>query len=114
MRIINLTPHNVTIVRDGKTMAEFPSAGVARAQQSDMKVSELALESGVAVDVVRTTFGAPTDLPEPEAGTMYIVSLATAQSAKANGRQTGDLLLTSKPVRDAAGAVIGCEQFATL
>ena len=109
--ISNLTPHQVAVVdADGTEIAVYPPSGlVARAAQTDQLVG--AVEG---IEVVRTTFGAPTDLPEPEEGTWFIVSLATANAAKATGRITNDLLLTSGPVRDDSGRIIGCRRFATL
>jgi len=67
---------------------------------------------GTKVPVIKTIFGEPTDLPAPEEGTMLIVSILTAQAAKAAGRKGDDLIITSDPVRDAAGKIIGCRKFA--
>jgi hypothetical protein len=134
MQILNLTPHPVVVVRDdpegsvtgftgvgpaakeGKfaLVAEYKPAGpVARAAQRDERVGELEI-NGTKVPLIRTVFGEPTDLPAPEDGTMYVVSIITAQAAKAAGRPTNDLLITSDPVRDAAGKFIGVRKFALL
>ena len=40
--------------------------------------------------------------------TTYVVSLLTAQAAKAGGRLTDDLLVVGETVRDADGKIIGC------
>jgi hypothetical protein len=134
MKILNLTPHPLVVVRDdpegsvtgftgvgpaakeGKfaLVAEYKPAGpVARAAQRDERVGELEI-NGTKVPLIRTVFGEPTDLPAPEDGTMYVVSIITAQAAKAAGRPTNDLLITSDPVRDAAGKFIGVRKFALL
>jgi len=68
--------------------------------------------NGCAVPLVTSRYGEPTDLPAPEDGTYYAVSILTAQAAKAAGRSTSDLLVTSDPVRDAAGKIAGCRKFA--
>lgn len=109
--IKNLTPHRVAIVGlDGTEVAVYPPSGlVARAAQADQSVGTVE-----GIEVVRTTFGVPTDLPDPEEGTWLIVSLATANAAKAAGRITDDLLLTSNPVRDDGGRIVGCRRFAIL
>lgn len=109
--IKNLTPHRVAIVgADDAELAAYPPSGlVARAAQVDQPVGMVE-----GIEVVHTTFGAPTDLPDPEEETWLIVSLATANAAKAAGRTTDDLLLTSGPVRDDGGRIIGCRRFATL
>jgi NAD(P)H-dependent flavin oxidoreductase YrpB (nitropropane dioxygenase family) len=130
--IMNLTPHSVVVLRDdakgdivGNTgfgsaakegkftlVAEYkPTGKVARAAQKDELQGNLEIE-GHKVPLIKTAFGQPTDLPDLEEGTMYIVSILTAQAAKAAGRKGDDLIITSDPVRDAAGKIIGCRKFA--
>ena len=108
--IINLTPHTITILNeDGTVLKQFPSEGVARATQSQVYAGHLD-----GIELVRTSFGAPIGLPEPQMDTYYIVSLATANAAKYAGRRVDDLLLTSDPVRDSEGRIIGCRRLALL
>ena len=108
--IKNLTPHAVTILQEnGSVFRVFPSEGVARASQSQVYAGHLD-----GIELVRTSFGAPIGLPDPEQDTYYIVSLATANAARASGRQVDDLLLTSDPVRDSEGRIIGCRRLALL
>ena len=109
--IVNLTPRAINIIDgDGNCQRVFePSGIIARASQSSIGVGEVD-----GIQLVRTSFGAPVDLPEPTAETFYIVSLALANAAKASGRITADLLLTSDPVRNDAGQIIGCRRFALL
>lgn len=132
--IMNLTPHSVVVLRDdpegdvvgftgvgpaakeGKfsKVAEIaPTGVVARARQIDEVVGELEL-GGYAVPLVTTRFGEPTDLPIPADDTYYVVSIITAQAAKTSGRTTRDLLITSDPVRDAAGKFVGVRKFALI
>lgn len=108
MRIINLTPHTVNIVdAEGNPVRNFASEGIARAATSSVVVGELD-----GIELVKTTFGAPVGLPDPEDGVYLIVSLATATAAKDHGRSTDDLLLTSDPVRDSEGRIVGCLRLA--
>ena len=108
--IVNLTPHTVSILaEDGTVFREFPSEGLARASQSQVYAGEID-----GIELVRTSFGAPIGLPEPQMDTYYIVSLATANAARYAGRRVDDLLLTSDPVRDAEGRIIGCRRLALL
>lgn len=112
--IRNLTPHEVSIVgEDGNVIAKFESEGIARAQQTDVPTGTLAVD-GVELTLVRTEFGAPVDLPEPEEGVYLVISIITANAAKAAGRPTGDLLITSNPVRDDSGRIVGARQFAVV
>jgi hypothetical protein len=112
MKVKNLTPHEVKVIDgDGNVVLSIPSSGVARATQTDEVVGSLELE-GQTVAVVNTVFGEVTDLPEPTEGVRYVVSVITANAARAQGRATDDLLLTSGPVRDSEGRIIGCTRFA--
>lgn len=106
--ICNLTPHTVTIVDEGgNVLAEFASSGVARATQTDVPATPVE-----GIPCVVSTFGSPTGLPDPIEGVYLVVSAITASAARASGRTTEDLLLTSGPVRNAEGAIIGCRAFA--
>lgn len=109
-KIRNLTPHAIFIVdEDSNALTVFESEGIARAEQKDEPAGELN-----GIPLVKTTFGEPIDLPKPEENTYLIVSLATANAAKAAGRTTKDLLLTSGVVRDEKGRIIGCKAFAVM
>lgn len=112
--IINLTPHPVVVCDEaGKPVVTFqPTGKVARARQIDTKVGELEVVTGFKVDVVSTSYGEPEDLPAPQDGIYYVVSILTAQAAKASGRTIEDLLITSDPVRGPDGKIIGCKKFA--
>jgi hypothetical protein len=105
--IKNLTPHAVVLIHGDGSRLEIPSSGAARAIQEDAIVGELE-----GIPLVRSTFGAPTGLPEWEEGVFLIVSAMTAKAAQAAGRRIDDLLLTSGAVRDAEGKIVGCTQLA--
>ena len=106
--IKNLTPHTVSIINeDGTVKAAFPSESIARASQTAEHVGELD-----GIELVSMKFGATEDLPAPEDGIYYIVSVITANAAKAEGRTTSDLVITADPVRDDSGRIIGCKRFA--
>lgn len=133
-RVVNLTPHSILVLRDdhegsitgvigsGPTareahfsvVIEFPPSGtIARATQTDQVVGGVEA-CGKDISVVRTVFGETIDLPHPEVEVMLIVSAITAQAAKALGRPTDDLLMTSDIVRDKNGRLIGIRRFSTL
>lgn len=106
--VTNLTPHEVRVYNDDDVVVKtYPSAGVARASQVNTPVDNV---DGVLV--VSTSYGEVTGLPEPTEGKVYIVSFITVNAAKAHGRSTDDLLVTSSPVRNDRGQVIGCRAFA--
>lgn len=108
MRVVNLTPHEVTVLDDDDVVIKtYPSEGLARARQTNVLVGCLD-----GTPVVRTEFGEVTGLPEPAEGKVYVVSIITANAAKAHGRTTDDLLVTSSSVYNDQGRVIGCRAFA--
>ena len=110
MRIVNLTPHEVKVLDDDdNVIAIFPSVGVARARQHDVPAGEIE-----SIPVVKTEFGEVSGLPEPAEGIVYIVSRITIEAARAQGRSTDDLLVTSGAVRDSQGRIVGCRAFARL
>jgi hypothetical protein len=134
--IINLTPHPLVVLRDDpegevegttgaggpsavfsryRVVAEIPPSGrVARAAQKEEILGSVPVE-GREIPVVRMTYGEPQDLPEPkDDGTMYFVSVLTAQAAAAHGRRTDDLLFSGKSVRGRDGRIIGLLSFAKL
>lgn len=103
--ILNLTPHTINIVSaDGAHVADIEPAGVIA------RVATATESAGViaGIPVVRTTFGKVEGLPEPEEGTYYITSSLLAAAAKATGRDTSDLLVPGRLLRDEAGRPIGC------
>ncbi len=103
MNIINLTPHDINIYVADECVRTIKSSGIARATYTQEAVGSLE-----GIPVVRNHYGVPTDLPEPSAGTVYIVSALTADAAYRVGRTTEDLFLTGELVRDKEGCVIGC------
>ena len=108
MTIINLTPHKINIVdEEGNVIKVFESKGVARAMQKDVEIGILE-----GIPIIETDFGDPIDLPEYDKGTHYIVSALTAKAADLSGRNTRDLFLTGKTVRNSDGQIIGCQALA--
>jgi len=110
MKIVNLTPHAVTIVNDeGSSLMSFPSEGVARARENNTIVGKL-----FNIPIVEKTFEEPEGLPDFKEGIFYIVSIITANAARAIGRTTEDLLITSDLTRDAEGQILGCKSLAKI
>ena len=108
MTIINLTPHPINIIdEEGNIIKVFESAGVARATQEDAEIGTLE-----GIPIIETEFGELIGLPEYSQGTYYIVSAITAKAASLSGRNTRDLFLTGKTVRNSDGQIIGCQALA--
>jgi len=105
MKLINLTPHNIDIVKMDGTTLSIPSSGVIRAKQE--------LESYQVIDgikVARYTYGEPIGVPEtldPDA--IYIVSKLALESCRSHGIDTSNFLIPGELIRDDTGRIIGCE-----
>lgn len=110
MKVINLTPHAVTILgSEGELIMEVQSSGNARAKQESSPIGLLD-----NIPLFETHYGAPIDLPDPEEGTILIVSKITADAAKQVGRSLDDLYLVFDTVRDPSNPsnILGCRGLA--
>ena len=104
MNLINLTPHQVDIVLEDETIIHIPASGtIARCKEYPEQISA-ALYDGAIIPLYTTHYGDITGLPDPEEGTLYIVSLLVAQAA----RERLDLVSPAMTIRDEKGAIIGC------
>lgn len=102
--IVNLTAHQVAVIVDGEVAATFPASGrVARLREEVATLPPLMTDHGpvpfAAIRYVKDT----EQLPDPQAGTMFLVSRVLAAAV---GRP--DLVFPSEEVRDAHGRILGC------
>ena len=100
MKMINLTPHAVTIVKETGNLVIEPSGMLARVAAKIVTIGEID-----GIPVTTTEFGEVENLPEPEEGTIYIVSSLVAQRCT----HRGDVFIPNEAVRDEAGRIIGCK-----
>lgn len=101
-RLINLTPHPVTVVDGQGTTLKviYPSGRVVRLSQHTESVGTI---DGVPIS--KTVYGSPEGLPEFEAGVYYVVS-QLVKGALPNRR---DLLVPAEIVRDSNNNIVGCK-----
>jgi len=105
MNIVNLTPHDIVVMAEDRTeLRRYPASGtIARAASKTEIVGELD-----GVPVARQQFGEVSGLPDPEPGTVYLVSLVVGQAMKG---QRDDLYgpdtSPDGAVRDAEGRIVG-------
>ena len=105
MKIVNLTPHDIVVMaEDGTEFRRYPASGtIARAASKTEIIGELD-----GVPVARQQFGEVSGLPDPEPGTVYLVSLVVGQAMKG---QRDDLYgpdtSPDGAVRDDDGRIIG-------
>lgn len=111
VRLVNLTPHSITVVGDsGETILTIPPAGVvARCSVKKERVATIGINN-FNIPVSWVTFGEVVDLPEPQDGTIYIVSRAVAEAR----RDRDDLLVPDDLVRDEEGRIVGCRGFSVV
>lgn len=104
MNIINLTPHAVNIYTESGIKTIEPSGTVARCDQQRLLIGHIG-----DICLYKTSFGEVTGLPDSQEDTFFIVSAIVANAVK--GRRS-DVLIPIDPVRDEAGAIIGCRALA--
>jgi len=105
MRLVNLTPHPITLISPtGEQVTVPPSGVVARVTEQMESLGEIMVE-GVVLPVVKRAFGAVEGLPGPEPGVLYVVSALVAEAAWKAGRS--DVVGLADFVRDEQGRVVG-------
>ena len=103
MQIVNLTPHEVTLVRPEGTSTIPPSGMVARVAGT-ATITGWVEVGNLMVPITTQPFGEVTGLPGPQDGTAYIVSAMVADAVA--GR--ADVLYPADQVRDDANRIVGC------
>lgn len=82
-RVVNLTPHAVVVITAGPPGGEHPEITYqpepVAARVDQISTPWTVIEPGVGVDV--PTYGEVRHLPDPEPGTVFIVSQIVAQAA---------------------------------
>lgn len=101
MKLLNLTPHSLTIVGDNGTITVPPSGQIARlaVNRTARKPVEI---YGVTLTVTHPITGAIIGLPDAEPGVLLVVSAMVAEAVK-----RWDVMSPGELLRDVAGAVIG-------
>lgn len=101
--LINLTPHQVTILGDNNKVlrAIEPSGEIAR-----LKTSVKAEGTIEGIKITKTCFDSVEGLPEQAIGIFYIVSQMVKNSPIT--RERTDLLVPTEVVRE-GGKILGCK-----
>ena len=109
--IVNLTPHDVVVYdENGENILQtIPSSGMARVEQKSEKFAEI---NGIPVN--KTSYGVVENLPDKKEGTIYIVSLLTAQAIKEQEPNRKDIYIVDEIVRNEKGQILGCKAFARI
>lgn len=99
--IVNLTPHGVTLLADGREPVTVPPSGQVARVAVTRRMTGIAV-GGVPVAVAE--HGAVQGLPAERPGTSYIVSALVRQAVP----YRLDVFSPADLVRDAAGNITGC------
>ena len=110
--IVNLTPHPLHLYlhlskEDGEVITIAPTAPAARVSSVTEEVSKIN-----GIPVTRTTFGAVEDLPDPEEGTIFVVSMLVQQAANHRSDLYRPDTGPQNVVRDGEGKIIGVRALA--
>lgn len=108
MKLINLTPHAVTVILSINENGEqesitIPASGTIARVRQNTRVEYVDVDG---LPFTRNEFGAIENLPEPETNVRYIVSAMVESAAVKEGRM--DCVFPCTPVRDDKGNIIGC------
>jgi hypothetical protein len=115
VKLLNYTPHTVTVFDGYDPLVTYAPVGLAWATQTSETVAELFVDTGY-VPVKHMAFGTVEGLPESaEQDTYFIVSAITAQAAKVTNHPLRDrLLVVADPVRNTDGQIVGCRSFSVI
>lgn len=102
--LVNLTPHDVVVYRDGAATASWAPSGSFARRVELVGTPGVLLTDQAQVPRVEVDYGdAVVDLPAPRAGTALIVSRVIADAVRRS-----DLFFPFGEVRDEEGRVVGC------
>jgi hypothetical protein len=91
MRLVNLTPHPITLVGDKGEVTLPPSGDVVRAREVREVLGAVQVDSAGTLPVLRVSYAEPEGLPEElEAETIYVVSALAAAAIRARDRRPGN------------------------
>lgn len=108
--LVNLTPHDITVqMADSDESFTIAPSGVVARCKTEYTTPAQVVAGGDTFNIRERYFNEPQDLPDPQEGTLYIVSRIVAEAC-ANVRN--DLLMVDGVIRDEKGRPIGCEAFA--
>lgn len=100
MEMVNLTPHEVTIITEDNIIMIQPSGQIAKCEHQSECIG---IFNGIKI--YKTKYGAVTNMPEAKENTIYITSSIVANALKDS---RNDIYVPFDFVRDDKGRIIGC------
>lgn len=105
IKIVNLTPHEISFVFENGSFKVAPSGVVARVANSSEEVGQICVSKfDLRIPIKKTVYGEVEGLPAPAKGVIYIVSSLVAQRVPSRS----DVFIPNESVRDENGRIIGC------
>lgn len=112
MKLVNLTPHELRFfTNEGNLIKLSPSGVVARVDTHAKKIKTIDI-GGTDLPIYSVTYSNVNHIPEPEEGTIYVVSSIVAMHANRDDVMSPN---TSKEtsIRDSNGYLIGVNSLQT-
>lgn len=113
MKIINLTPHEINLLVRDEEIAIPPSGTIARCEE-ERETTDFLVVDGVKIPINEKKYGAVYNLPSPQEGVVYIVSLPVAQAVAQNAPHRTDVFIVDDTVRDDKGRIVGARALARI
>ena len=115
VKIVNLTPHQLTLYavessEGDAPIATYASEGVARVSVTSTPVAGLGTDAGV-IPVMRREFGEVEGLPEPQEGYVFVVSSLVQGQVPHRRDVLSPDTGPGSVVRDENGRIIGVRRF---
>lgn len=110
MTIVNKTPHALTLVTESGNVVIEPTMPPARVSESSERIAVITVDAmnAINIPVTRKSYGEVENLPDPQDDVVYVVSALVAGRVP----DRTDVLITSSPVRDDGGRIVGCRELA--
>jgi len=109
MKILNLTPHPVTIINPSGSVTITPEGGPLPRLVEETTLMEWSLDREcVVIPITHVRVGSVENLPDVDPDTMLIVSQMVCRACP----DRPDLLFPYPVVRDDMGRIVGCEGLA--
>jgi hypothetical protein len=115
MRVVNLTPHPITLVGDMGEVTIPPSGLVVRAREMREVLGVVEVDGAGTLPLLRVSYGEPDGIPELELNAIYVVSALAAAAIRAHRPEVADrFFVVSDPVRDESGRIVGARALARI
>lgn len=103
MKVVNLTPHPLTLVGNNGTLNVPASGQIARLAVTRQMLAPVTVD-GVELPVNHPALGDIVGLPDPQPGVLLVVSALVAEAA-----ERLDVMSPGELLRDENGVIIGAK-----